>query len=163
MSLFSVPNNRFEYSVGRGSGRPRWWGVSVIPAHSGATLTGSASRKSSETPSLTQSVSAFLTSKASAGPRASGDVRSCQPRQPAATGNLECPRFLVWDCAHCLAAKMTPAITRPATTTNASCSLRGVPSIAQFTKCSQLEENRSWGLSRALIAFLKITLPSPKN
>jgi len=47
--------------------------ISRFPPH-GATRPGSAEREPSEIPSRTRSVSAFLLSRASTGPRSSGDV-----------------------------------------------------------------------------------------
>jgi len=62
------------------------WG-SAAPALPGATRSGSAERQPSEIPSQTQSVSAFLLSGPSTGPRSSGDVRS-EP-QPRAGKSLD--------------------------------------------------------------------------
>ena len=64
----------------------RGWG-SPAPAPSGATRSGSAERQPSEIPSQTQSVSAFLLSGPSTGPRSSGDVRS-EPK-PRAVKSLD--------------------------------------------------------------------------
>jgi len=64
----------------------RGWG-SAAPAPPGATRSGSAEWQPSEIPSQTRSVSAFLLSGSSTGPRSSGDVRSePQPRAPRCRG-----------------------------------------------------------------------------
>ena len=79
VSRMTEPILTYANTEGQGEWMRGWGSTALAPP--GATLSGSAERQPSEIPSRTRSVSAFLLSGASMGPRSSGDVRAApQPR-----------------------------------------------------------------------------------